>query len=521
MFVALGLGILFSFSWIQNSLYISTDNFVNKYNLYDARVIFPYGFSEKDIEKISKLDGVKCAEGRNFVFDNLIIGEKKYVAEIFQITNNENTLYVNEGTLPQKCDEIAVSKAFADTNKIKLNDTIELANDNDLDMEVLASIMKYDSNKDDILEFAADLISDNSTDEMHYFKKKKYCVTAIVSTPEYAGNGTSYIPISIKNETDIDVFCFVNKSAFKEDSLLGYTDLLISFDGLDSMSLYSDKYKEASTKMLDDILPEIEEITSTKTAKIQAKGKEIKSAIEDKITLLDAEINNQKVLLDNTQIEIDEGAQKIFDAKQEIEQGKKEIAKNKSKIVDYEQELAEGAKKLDSAREEIEAGEDELASGKNEYEKKYDEWIDASNRIYYGTEELEEGEKDYWNGYSAYESGKAEYEKNLKYYQDVKEAYSTFVEVVDDCIAIGEQIDSGEVTRENYADKLVEMDLRTKFDTIISVLGDYINEIDTVDFSEFYDGIDSFINNPATKTPIIQIPMNTIIAIWSFNHFFL
>ena len=102
MFVALGLGILFSFSWIQNSLYISTDNFVNKYNLYDARVIFPYGFSEKDIEKISKLDGVKCAEGRNFVFDNLIIGEKKYVAEIFQITNNENTLYVNEGTRTEK-----------------------------------------------------------------------------------------------------------------------------------------------------------------------------------------------------------------------------------------------------------------------------------------------------------------------------------------------------------------------------------------------------------------------------------
>ena len=62
-FVALGIAFFTGLSWAADGFLLSTHNEVEGAGLYDAEIIYPYGFDEDDIERFAAIDGVDEVEG--------------------------------------------------------------------------------------------------------------------------------------------------------------------------------------------------------------------------------------------------------------------------------------------------------------------------------------------------------------------------------------------------------------------------------------------------------------------------
>ena len=105
------------------------NNYTNKTNFYDFRLVSTLGLTDEDLSEVKKMDGVKLAEGAvgaDFLFntddeDNLIMMAQS-------IPENVNQIKLKAGRMPEKANE-----CLADPNMYSEKDigsTIKLSKDN-------------------------------------------------------------------------------------------------------------------------------------------------------------------------------------------------------------------------------------------------------------------------------------------------------------------------------------------------------------------------------------------------------
>ncbi len=458
MFVVLALAIFFSFSWVKDSLPVSTNDFVERYNLHDIRICSIYGFSDEDVARINDLDIVSQAEGRNYVYSYFCYDDTKYLSAIFQITNDIDTLFVSEGTLPNKCGEIAVDKNFAKKHGIKLNDTIKLSSDVREGYISTVGLLDFDSSTDDIEKFYDELKEESSQRTQKYLNTDEYVVTAIVTDPEYASVDPITYGINPENGISIDAIFFVDKLSFASREFLGYNDILIRCDSLRGLRYDSDEYIDLCNECKDKILSEAIVLSDVKKQMVEDKQEEIKASVDKKLEDAQKQIDDAKKTIDEKQSEIDNGKKQLEDAGEEIASANKLIIDGAESIEKYEDELEEGWNKLQSAKAEIDNGRKELQDGKTEYLSKCEEWLE-------GYRELEEGK-------AQYEEGKAEYEYYKCQYDGAKADYEKACEVVKLLHQIDLDIELGTVTKYNYK----EYKNKWMIDELVRILKEIINK---------------------------------------------
>lgn len=230
-FVALGIAFFTGLSWSADGFLLSTHNEVENAGLYDAEIVYPYGFGKEDIEKLAAIDGVDEVEGFKSACVFIEVSGKNEQIKINQTGNKLNRFAKVDGVIPKAENEIAFEKTYSDANNIRIGDTV---------------VFKCG-------------VGAGQSD----FKTDKFKVTAIVVSPLYVGKAPTTYGFA-ENNIAIDGQAFVSTAAFNENPLNTYSSVSIRSDALRGMNTFSKEYSAAANEFVDSIDAEISDIINAR-----------------------------------------------------------------------------------------------------------------------------------------------------------------------------------------------------------------------------------------------------------------
>lgn len=360
----------------------TADNYFDNNSLMDFRLVSTYGFDEKDIEALRKIEG---AEVYPSYYTDVVVSSAdspSSAARFFSFSHNDtlNTIILEEGRYPEKPDECIICVSDMKGGP-KVGSRITLKDDKGQPPEDILTVSEYTV----VGSFMSPMYIDK---------------TARGSTS--VGNGSINAVYLIPE----DNFCVEYN-----------TQVYIRFPELEKYNCYEDGYKdriEELNEVIEDISEErkegrYEDIIIEANEELDKAKKEV----------ADAEKEADEKIADGEK-EIEEARQKLSDAEKDIAEAEQEIADNEQKLIDGKQELTDG-------RKEYEDGVKELSDAKEEYKKEIEkaekEIADGWAEIEKNEKDLAEGEREYENGLKKYNEGLAEYNKGYEEFIKGKEEF--------------------------------------------------------------------------------------------------
>ncbi len=119
--IALGVGFFAGLKVTRPSMIETADKYLAKANLFDFRLLSSLGYTEKEVEELSELDGVEYAEGAFFADAVFSVGGEERVMKAHSLTEKLNRLSLVAGRLPESAEECVLdSRSFgeADIGKV-------------------------------------------------------------------------------------------------------------------------------------------------------------------------------------------------------------------------------------------------------------------------------------------------------------------------------------------------------------------------------------------------------------------
>lgn len=320
--VALGVGFLAGLLAATPDMRLSVDDYYDRMNIMDVRVLSTLGLSEEDIAAIRQADGVEQVEP-GYTADVLTnaMDAEDVVTRVHSLPAGGsalNQIKLVAGRLPEKPGECVMLKTKTLTG-VEEGDVIPLSAENDDLTDVLAV--------------------------------EGFTVVGLVETPYY---------MSIEKETSTVGAGHVQLTLYAgEDSFAypAYTEANVLVKGAKALNAFTDEYEAA----VDTVQNALEDLGKTQAV---VRFEEVKGEAEDKLA-------DGKEEYDKAKAEADE---KLADARGELEDGRRELADGekaladaKKKLSDGEKELTDGKAALADAKRKLADGEKELADQRAAY----------------------------------------------------------------------------------------------------------------------------------------------------------
>ena len=126
----LGVGFYAGIQAASPDMIKTLDNFYDKNNVYDIEVVSNLGLTKEDVKELSKVKNIEKVVGTYSKDAYLNLNNKQYVLKLIGLNKEINNVYLEEGRLPSNNNEIVVEKALLEDNKLKINDSINIENNN-------------------------------------------------------------------------------------------------------------------------------------------------------------------------------------------------------------------------------------------------------------------------------------------------------------------------------------------------------------------------------------------------------
>lgn len=346
IFVALGVGVFLGMSFASSAATNSMEQATIDARMHDIQIIYPYGFSDEDIENISKLDNVDEIKGIYTGYAYFDYEGSKYQVELIETQDDMDIPIYTEGILPSKYNEIGIDKLFADTHGIKIGDILTLNTDSELTTEEIVKVLGFDE-KDINIDNYEILKSDNSS----YLKTNTFTVTGIFSNAEFLCLNTVCYGVSSTNHTSIDCFAYLSEDAFNKDVFLGYPKLLIRSNKLRNSTSFDKTYQE----VCDEIVEQIDnnkaiEIANNRYATIINKIDSTYSSFDSKLKDIKKQIEDGSLLIDDNKQELISFRNQLQDAKKELEEAQNKVNSGWQEANDAEDEIEKNKETLDTIK---------------------------------------------------------------------------------------------------------------------------------------------------------------------------
>ena len=377
LFLMSALGVSF-FSGVRASMpdmLSTTDRFLDEAGLFDLQAVSTMGLQEEDLEAVLNTDGVEEAE-LSYSADLLSDNEgEQYVVHLMSQSSMAQCK-AEEGSLPQKADEI-----FLDTDLAKA-----------LGCEIGDRITLYEE--------------DQEGEKPENLTYGEYRVVGTGSSPMYLSMNRGSASVGNGQVTG---FAVVLPEAFDMEV---YTQMNIRLKGAEELGCYSDEYKE--------VVGNVQE-TLEDTAEVQCEWRYHQIYDEAQEELADAreELEEgreeaQKELADARK-ELDEGWTKVKDGEKQLADGKQQLADSESQLNQSQKELEDAKAQMASAKAQAEQGAAEINAGwaeitANEKKLKESEQLLAEQKaaLEQGAAELEAGKAELAAQEEALNQGQAE-----------------------------------------------------------------------------------------------------------------
>lgn len=324
---------------------VTADKYYDQNNLMDLTVVSNLGLTDKDINSISKIDGISNVYPTYSKEVLTSIGTNQLVLKVHGLPEKSNSDYINkikitEGRYPKSEGECLIE----DSKDIPLGSTIKIYGDNNEDLSTT-------------------------------LKHNEYKVVGKVETPYYIAKakGSSNIGSGTLNS-----FIMVLNNEFK---LNNYTESYITVDGAKDLNSYSKEYEDKVQNIEDKLVDLGKDRASLRYKEIindaNEKLSEGKSKLQEEKTNAYNELDKAKTKIENSRSKIKNSEQdldkKENQVKSEISSAEKSISSASEKLSLSEIELNKQINAFntskDSAQQEINKAKDKLKTQEDEVSK--------------------------------------------------------------------------------------------------------------------------------------------------------
>lgn len=330
--IALGAGLFVGLRLSRPDFLETYNNYTNKTNFYDFRLVSTLGLTDEDIAEVKKMDGVKLAEGAvgaDFLFNTA--DEDNLIMMAQSIPENVNQIKLKAGRMPEKANE-----CLADPDMYSKDD--------------IGSTIK--------------LSKDNSEQTFDTFAYDEYTIVGLADSVLYINmeRGSSTL-----GNGSVKGYIYIPADGFSTDY---YTDIYACVES--EGYVYSDEYEQSTKKYVDGL----EKFMS-----------------ERAVIRRDAIIDDAMSQLDDAKKQYEDGKAQYDAAKADYDAGYAEYTKKKS---DTEAQLEKARKEIENAESmmgdtsvidqkqaELDAAKAELDKGQAEYERGLQQF-NAKAKLAYG-----------------------------------------------------------------------------------------------------------------------------------------
>lgn len=349
---------------------LTGDQYYDDFLLSDITVQGTLGLTEADRLALSKITGVKTAEGV-YTFDAYCESDgQKKVLRLYSLSLQTNLYQVTEGRQPAAVNECLMDQRFMEANGLSIGDTVSLSSG---DQDVGESL---------------------STDQLR--------ITGACTSPMFMSSGRG---ISSIGDGSVSGFAVVLPECFKAEY---FTSIHILVDGAKELSAYTEAY--------DNHVSVVQERVEAIAGELESRRlEEVRSQAQKEIDEAKSEIQNAQKKLSDAKGKIDQGQSEIDDAYAELE-------KQESQLDETEQTLAASKEQLDVGWNMLAAGERELEVQKQQAEvlraalgdndpsviRAQQAIVQAETLLTDQKENLKKGKTQYESGVAALEAGRAQ-----------------------------------------------------------------------------------------------------------------
>lgn len=355
--------------------FLAAGRFYDQQGLHDLQVLSTYGLTDDDAAALRRIDGVQTVQPeRSQTVTTLVDGTKKTVTMQEIGTEGLDQPYLQQGKLPNKAGEVAVTQQFLNDSGLKIGGTITVT-PQDASSSVISvaatetgdanNDSNDDSNNADTVGVAAnasasDAKSDANTDaaaEQSPQFPTKLTITGVVLDPRDLSNPDGYSGMTSFRSTSSEDYTFFAPS----DGVIGniYTAISIAVTGASDFDTFSDAYDEAVKTVADRIEHQIQ------TTRQKARRQQIVSSAQRKLDDAKDEANEQ---LDEAQKQIDDNWAELEANETTLQDSRTELENNRTTITDGERQLADGRAQIASARQQIAQGRQQIAEARTQLE---------------------------------------------------------------------------------------------------------------------------------------------------------
>lgn len=354
--------------------FLAAGRFYDQQGLHDLQVLSTYGLTDDDAAALRRIDGVQTVQPeRSQTVTTLVDGTKKTVTMQEIGTEGLDQPYLQQGKLPNKAGEVAVTQQFLNDSGLKIGGTITVTPQDASSSVISVAATETDDANDDSNDdsnnadtvgvaanaSASDAKSDANTDAAEQSPQfpTKLTITGVVLDPRDLSNPDGYSGMTSFRSTSSEDYTFFAPS----DGVTGniYTAISIAVTGASDFDTFSDAYDEAVKTVADRIEHQIQ------TTRQKARRQQIVSSTQRKLDDAKDEANEQ---LDEAQKQIDDNWAELEANETTLQDSRTELENNRTTITDGERQLADGRAQIASARQQIAQGRQQIAEARTQLE---------------------------------------------------------------------------------------------------------------------------------------------------------
>lgn len=344
LIIALGSSLFVGLVMTKFDMVETGQQYMDEQNMFDLRLVSPYGWDLEHVEEIARMEDVEAAEGVRYLDAMANLGDiqENEAFRFYSLPENLNKVLLKGGRMPEKPNEcLADGFIFGE----------------------------------DILGMQVSVTDANEEDTLDCFTEKNFTVVGYVASPLYMDMNRGSTAIG---SGSLSSFFYIPEEAFDMDY---YVEINVTIPG--SFDIYTDGYNDAMEAAADRLEPRVTQLVVDRYHDIY---NEAVAEYEDGVKEYEDGVKEYE--------------EEKADALQELEDAYQDL-------LEAEDEIAENEQLLERAQVLIYSGRKDIVNGEKELEKNWGAYTKARAEFDAGAVEAKktiqslENDKKTLNGYIA------------------------------------------------------------------------------------------------------------------------
>lgn len=387
----LGVSVLTGIYAGCRDMFLAADRFYDGQGLHDIQILSTYGLTDDDIVALRRIDGVDTIQPeRTQSATTDVAGTDKSVTMTEIGVEGLDLPYLQEGRMPTKAGEVAVTEKYLIDSGHSIGDTITItpadtatsfgvdlsdSGDSDGNATQAGTETNESGDSDERQETAtadanksgdSDANGEPVDDETSPQFPTELIITAQVLDPKDLTNPTGYVTSALRSPTTADYVFFAPSSGVTGNV---YTAISLTVEGAVEQDTFGDEYD----RIVDEVIDRIEHTVQDdrQQARRQSIVNEAQRQLDDAKADAYAQLDDGQRQIDDQRATLDENRQTLADTRSQLESAQIEIADGETQIATARSQIAagrlqitQGRQQINEARTQLNAGKQQLADGR-------------------------------------------------------------------------------------------------------------------------------------------------------------